>query len=84
MWEIDHASKPEKETVNYLVAPEKPSPPPITTTLYRPHRRARTTSFRYAEGWFLAISAHAYTPSCCRDIPADELFRSRLENQIDL
>ncbi len=39
---------------------------PITATLYRPHRCARTAGFRNAEVWFLAVAAHAYTPSCCR------------------
>ncbi|RBK68777.1 hypothetical protein BRN46_18880 [Xanthomonas oryzae pv. oryzae] len=44
---------------------------PQTASIARPHLRfwrAGTASFRYSTYWFLAVFAHAYTPSCCRAI----------------
>ncbi|OWB31114.1 hypothetical protein XocBAI20_07800 [Xanthomonas oryzae pv. oryzicola] len=44
---------------------------PQTTSIARLHLRFRRTgiaSFRYATSWFLAVFAHADTPSCRRAI----------------
>ncbi len=44
---------------------------PQTTSIARLHLRYRCAgiaSFRYATSWFLAVFAHAYTPSCRRAV----------------
>ncbi|WP_428949163.1 N-acetylmuramidase domain-containing protein [Xanthomonas oryzae pv. oryzicola] len=50
---------------------ESPLKNPQTTSIARLHLRFRCAgiaSFRYATSWFLAVFAHAYTPSCRRAV----------------
>ncbi|WP_243737989.1 XopG/HopH/AvrPtoH family type III secretion system effector [Xanthomonas oryzae] len=50
---------------------ESPLKNPQTASIARPHLRfwrAGTASFHYSTYWFLAVFAHAYTPSCRRAI----------------
>ncbi|QBG98545.1 hypothetical protein EYC56_02665 [Xanthomonas oryzae] len=50
---------------------ESPLKNPQTTSIARLHLRYRCAgiaSFRYATSWFLAVFAHAYTPSCRRAV----------------
>ncbi len=52
-------------------ANESPLKNPQTTYIARLHLRYRCAgiaSFRYATSWFLAVFAHAYTPSCRRAV----------------
>ncbi|QBG92628.1 hypothetical protein EYR26_15035 [Xanthomonas oryzae] len=52
-------------------ATQSPLKNPQTTSIARLHLRYRCAgiaSFRYATSWFLAVFAHAYTPSCRRAV----------------
>ncbi|WP_242628801.1 hypothetical protein [Xanthomonas oryzae] len=56
---------------NALKTKESPLKNPQTTSIARLHLRYRCAgiaSFRYATSWFLAVFAHAYTPSCRRAV----------------